>query len=1103
MSSFFSRAAFAALALSTSHVAYAQEVSSTIRGTVTSANGAPVAGAVVTLVHQPSGTRATQTTDQSGVFNAQGLRVGGPFTATIEATGFQRQVVDDIYTTVGEAYSLAATVAAESDAQVIVVSGRRIGGGIQTGQQTRLNSDAIAGIASTTRDVRDLIRRDPLASTDPNPRGRAVSIAGANPRTNRFSIDGVTVGDNFGLNSGGLPSARGIISLEAIDQLTVKAAPADISEGDMQGGSINIVMKSGGNKFRGSVFGIYGDDSLSNTRSYDNVRISGEKVPPTSSKLIVSPRFRDYGAFLSGPIIKDRLFFAVAYEKLTEGQVNPRGLSGEGAATTIPFITRSGVDEVRSILQSRYGFDALDVPTVLDEKDRKISGKIDWNIAEGHRLAVSYIRHENEVPREVGNNESTANPSVGLQSNWYLLGEKTDAYTGQYNAQWSDSLSTELRITHRDYERRQDPYAGLAFPEFEVCLDRASAGALTNCTVTAGVPSGRVLLGPDQFRHSNFLAVKNDNVSLNSQLRLGTHSVKVLTEYGKVKINNLFVPSTLGRFYFDSIADLQAGRAGQLAYANALTGDPNDAAAQFDYSKITLGIQDSWQINPDMTLIYGLRYDRLNVDRPLLNQRFTTAYGFSNQAMPEDGVFQPRVGLNWRATRDLRISASAGLFAGGTPDVWVSNSFSNDGTRQNSLLFQRTATGFIDATQVGAARNIDPLLGSAALNNITTGDIPSVVQQYLAGRGAPAAASVGALDPDIKSVSTWKANLAADWAGNLGRGWLGENWSFQASALFTRAENALIATDLRTRAVGTLPDGRPRYDASVGSNSDILLRNTSNGRGIALGLGFGKQIGGLDVGLNYVYQDIKDVGSFIGFTPTELYGVATRDPDRAPYGRSTFETRHNGKLRLGYRTALFGDNEFRIDMFGEARSGKPFSYTFTDTSAGRSAVFGTVGGGGRYLVFVPDFNQAAVVSAAGRPQVGNVEFANQATLDGLRRIVDSTELKRYYGRIAPRNLGTSPGYTKLDLRVQQALPLPLGAKFRVFADVENVLNLINRNWNTYKVFNDTVSIASVSCVAQGTESCARYLYANPNNQVATTFQNASLWQVRLGARIDF
>ena len=1104
MPTHLSRWALAALALSTSHAVYAQEVSSAVRGTITSQSGAPVAGATVTLVHEPSGTRTVLTTDANGSFNATGLRVGGPFVATVTAAGYQTQVVGEIATTVGEAYALdVALAAADASDQTVVVTGRRIGGGVQTGAQTRVDSDAIAGIASVTRDVRDLIRRDPLASTDPNPRGRAVSIAGANPRTNRFSIDGISVGDNFGLNSGGLPSARGIVSLEAIDQVTVKAAPADVSEGDLQGGSINAVLKSGGNRFRGSVFGIFGDDSLTGTRNYNNVRVSGADVAPTSPKLIVAPKFRDYGAFLSGPILANRLFFALSYETLKEDQVNPRGLAGEGAATTIPFITRAKVDQVRGILNSRYNFDGLDVPTTLAEQDEKFSAKIDVNIADGHRAAFTYIRHRNDVPREVGNSESTSNPSVGLQSNWYLLGEATDAVTAQYNARWTDRLSTELRLSHRDYERRQDPYGGLDSPEYEICLDDVSAGSLTACTVSAGNPSGRVLAGPDQFRHSNYLAVKTTTGSLNSQYRLGAHTAKLLTEVTQADINNLFVPATLGRYYFDSIADFQAGRASQLTYANALTGNPADAAARFSYRRYTIGLQDSWQINPDLIGIAGIRVDKLSVDKPVLNQRFQTAYGFANQAMPEKAVIQPRLGLNWRASPELRLSGSAGLFAGGSPDVWLSNSFSNDGTRQNSLLFQRTASGFIDATQIGALRNIDPTLGALALSNLTGAAIPSAVQQYLAGGGAPVSASVGALDPDIRPISTWKASVAASWLGNLAPGWLGEDWNVEAVLLYSKVNDAFIATDLRARSLGTLPDGRPRYDASVGANSDILLKNTSKGRGIVLGLGVGKRIDDFTAALNYTWQDIKDVGSFVGFTPTELYGVVAVDPNRAAYGRSTFEFRHNAKLQLGWRKKLFGDNEFRIDLFGEARSGKPYSFTFNDPSSGRSSVFGTVGGNARMLLFVPDFNAAQTISPAGRPQLGNVEFANQAALDGLRQIVDATGLKRYYGRIAPRNLGTSPTYTKLDLRVQQALPLPLGAKFRMFADVENVLNLLNRNWNTYKVFQDNVAVVNVACVADAGNPCGRYLYSSPNNQTATTFQNASLWQIRIGARIDF
>lgn len=1103
------RGALVCALVTTAPAAYAQEVSSAIRGTVTSETGEAVAGATVTIVHQPTGTLAERTTDTTGSFEARGLRVGGPYRVTVEAPGYQRQVIEEISTTVGDPFALSIQLAPEGAAPEIVVSAARVRGNA-TGEQTVLGADRIQGIASVTRDVRDLVRRDPLASFDPNPRGRAISIGGGNPRTNRFSIDGVTVNDTFGLNSGGLPSARGIVSLEAIDQLTVKAAPADITEGDLQGGSINVVLKSGSNDFHGSLFGIYGWDGFAGDRGYNNERVTGVKVPPSSRRLIVAPEFKNYGGFLSGPIIRDKLFFAGSYEYLDEGQVNARGLAGEGFGTTLPFITRGGVDQVRSIVQSRYGFDALNVPRVLPETDEKASAKIDWNITEGQRLALTYIYHKNQVPRDVGNSESVANPSVGLQSNFYLLGETTNAYTAQLNSEWSDDFSTEIRYARRDYERRQDPYAGLDFPEFEVCLDPTSIGSALTCLPnTGGTPSGRVLLGPDQFRHSNYLKIRNQTGTVIASLNRGTHSIKGLFEYVNTDIFNLFVPATRGRYYFDSIADLQAGRASQLTYGNALTGEPNDAAAAFSYKSVRVGLQDSWQVTPVLNLTYGLRYEWVDSDRPVLNERFLNAYGISNLGTFGKGVVQPRFALNWRPSQQLSFSLGGGLFAGGTPDVWLSNSFSNDGTRTNSLLFQRVPgvggapDTFIDATQAGALRNISTTLGQTALNGVSGSGIPADVQTYLAGRGAPVASSVGALDPRVRIPSSWKLSFAGAWNGDLGTGWLGSNWTVDVSALYTKVENGFIATDLRARRIGTLPDGRPRYDSSVGANSDILLTNTSAGRGFVFGLGIGKRIGGFTARVDYVRQDIRDVGSFTGFTPTELYGVPTFDPNCAPLGRSTFETKHQGKLQLGYRTNLWDDNEFRIDLFGESRSGRPFSYTFSDVTPGRSAVFGTVGGGGRYLFFVPDFAQAATINAAGRPQIGNIEFTNQAALDGIRSIVDATDLRRFYGRVSPRNLGTSPSYTKVDLRVQQALPLPLGAKFRVFLDIENFLNLLNRNWNTYRVFSESVSVANVACVAEGGNPCARYLYSAPNNQTATTFQSASLWTARIGVRIDF
>ncbi|MFX5693085.1 carboxypeptidase-like regulatory domain-containing protein, partial [Acinetobacter baumannii] len=84
-------ASAAALSLATvmAAPAHAQETTSSIRGSVTG-DGAPLAGAEVKIIHTPSGTTATTTTDSDGNFSAVGLRLGGPFTVEVNASGFEQ-----------------------------------------------------------------------------------------------------------------------------------------------------------------------------------------------------------------------------------------------------------------------------------------------------------------------------------------------------------------------------------------------------------------------------------------------------------------------------------------------------------------------------------------------------------------------------------------------------------------------------------------------------------------------------------------------------------------------------------------------------------------------------------------------------------------------------------------------------------------------------------------------------------------------------------------------------------------------------------------------------------------------------------------------------
>ncbi len=1098
---------------------FAQETTSTIEGVISAQDGTPINGAAISIVHMPSGTRSASVTNTDGAFSVSGLRVGGPYTVSIAKPGYQTQDVQDVFLQVASTFKLNTQVAQDSgQADTIVVTASKLkrSGQLQTGSASDFSAKDIAGVASISKDLRDVLRRDPLASFDPS--NRSLSIAGSNARSNRFSVDGVSVQDDFGLNQGGLPSLRGIVSIEAIDQVTVSAAPFDISEGDFQGGSINAILKSGTNEYHLAGYYTYGSDKFTG----DTLR--GVATPQNFT-------FKNWGAFASGPIVKDKLFLALNYERLSESSIFDTGLAGEGFANVVPRLTRSTVDQVRSIVQSVYGYDAQNVVSSLPEKDRKISGKLDWNITEGQRASFTYINHQNGVPL-VGTGSSISNnaPRLNLQSNFYQTTEASKIYTGQWNSQWTDDFTTEARVSYRDYKRGQDAFGGNDFAEFIICTDPTS---ITNSPVT-GVTNNNIScgntptinLGPDQFRQANTLATTNLNGQFNAQLKMGDHKFKLQVEAVRVKIDNLFVPSSDGRIYFDSIADLQNRRASRLQYTNALTGDPNDAAAKFSYRTFSFGIQDNWKLMDNLTLLAGLRLDMYDQDQNVaLNPNFVTRYGFNNtKTLNGLTLLQPRLGFSWDATDELKFSGGVGLFGGGTPDVFISNSYSVDGIRLNTVDIQRSATGVF--RDFSSTVTTPPLVGGvpvgpSALDGVNGLTFPSIVDQYV-GAGnvlAPpiSLSTTNSLAPNFNLPSSWRSNISISYKP----GWefAGGGWEFRADAVYGAVKDGLVYQDLRAKPLVTalagggqrvevLPDGRPRYDASVGGNSDLQLRNTKDGWNYALSFGVSKDFDfGLSLGLSYTRSRIDDVLSNpFGSTSNGGYGSATLDPNNAEGGRSTLEIKDNYKLRVGYSHEFFGDYATRVDLFGERRSGRPFTYTFRDASTqARSPVFGTVLNG-RYQMFVPDFSAAQTTDSQGRPVVGIVTFNSQASLDALKAIVQSSGLADYQGKIAPRGTERNPTFTKVDLKVSQELPgfIRSGSRFTVFAEMENFLNLINSNWNSFRQFGDQVTLVDVACLpGNASSACPGYLYSNVASPTLSSNVKASLWRVNFGARFDF
>lgn len=1112
---FFAGAAIAALMIPVA--AYAQETTSAIRGTVTS-NGAPVAGAEVTVTHVPSGTTATSTTDPAGNFSANGLRVGGPFTVSVTAAGFEDSSVTDISLNAGQPLRLPIEIAQASE--IVVTASRSAALETSAGPITALGREDIEGVASVTRDIRDIARRDPFVTIDSS-NARTIEVAGQNGRLNRFSVDGIQLSDDFGINNGGLPTSRGPVPFDAIEQLSVKVAPYDISEGDFQGGAVNVVLRSGGNRFTGSGFYTYSNDSLTG----DKIRGNPVRLEFTS---------KQYGGFVSGPIIKDRLFFAFAYEKLKEADPIDEGPGDAGFAVPIPRITSALANQISSIANTVYGYDTLGVFENAVEQDEKFVGKLDWNITDDHRASLTYIRNVGNQQISQNNVTNITGPTLGFQSNGYELTEEINSGSFQLNSQWSDSFSTELRVAYRDYNRGQTPF-GDPFAQFEVCTDPTSvnvgANTLTSCGNTT-TSNPRFFFGPDISRQANQLNTDNLSIELTPRLEIGSHNIKAVFGYARTNTFNLFLQRATGDIYFDSIEDFQARRASRVRLASAVPSlDVNDAAAEFSTQNYTFGLQDDWELSNTFQVTLAARYDLQGGDTPIpLNTNFLARAGFPNNFdFGGLGVFQPRVGFEWNPTDRFILRGGVGKFGGGAPDVFLSNSFSNTGQLTNAIDIQRTTTA-------ATCNSGDLAFCTAALTGVTGSSFPAAVTSFLATNVAGlAAAPVNAIDPNYRLPAQWRSTLSASYEADFGP--LGDGWLLGADLLYGWTAAANTYVDLRSVVTGTLPDGRPRYARGAQgilpgdtnqTNQDLVLTSTGRGRSIVGVARIEKSWDwGLDIGASYTRSDIKDVNPITSATAGSLYGnAAMADPNNAAYGRSIYEFTDQVKFNIDFNHAFFGDYKTRFGIFGEWRSGRPFSYTMRDPATGRSPVFGTNGSNTRYLLYVP--------TGASDPRVSYDSLATQSALDGL---IENSKLAKYRGAIAPKNIGTSPSYWKLDLHFDQELPTFLGkSRIKLFADVENFLNLLDSDWGVQRqvAFAYFAPVVNVQCLTvaqptgQGvanvgatpaqnpnnlptvgatlpTQACAQYRYSSfANPDITVQNQNKqSLYQIRVGVRFEF
>jgi hypothetical protein len=285
--------------------AHAQESSAQITGTVTDTSGAALAGASALIASQDTGATRQVKTNQSGEFLAPAL-VPGRYRITIESPGFQTFVTEGVVLAIGEKASLKFSLTVGEAKQSVTVSGQAGLINTTSGEISEvINQESITELPINGRDPSSLIflsagitnvLQSPIGLT---PGGTAfpneinASAGGGRQGSTFFLLDGSPNMDTY------MPETAPFPNADATEQFSV-STNFDARYGYAPGAVVSIKTRSGSNEFHGGLFEFIRNNDL-NAKDY-------------FAKSADTLKRNQFGGYIGGPIIKDKLFFFANYQ---------------------------------------------------------------------------------------------------------------------------------------------------------------------------------------------------------------------------------------------------------------------------------------------------------------------------------------------------------------------------------------------------------------------------------------------------------------------------------------------------------------------------------------------------------------------------------------------------------------------------------------------------------------------------------------------------------------------------------------------------------------------------------------------------------------------
>jgi hypothetical protein len=674
----------------------------------------------------------------------------GRYVVSVTKEGFAKLNQENVDVTVGSTVNLPIGLKVSGVSGVVTITDTPTIDTTKTEASTTLNQTAIENTPILGRKFEDLLTLTPGVSITQGPDGDEINFAGQRGIFNNVSLDGGDYNNGFfGEQAGGQRAAIDI-ALDAVKEFQVIATGANAEYGRTAGGIINVITKSGTNKISGSAFYNLRHENLSSNTS-DGRPLTGFKR-------------QQFGGTLGGPIVKDKAFYFFAFEGIHEN-LTRFNMGEQVGSTACPVATptiaanepliNSNPDCQRIALNNFFlATRNSDEAAPVDRSIRNYAflGKLDFNLTPNHKLGASYnFDHSKNL------NQTFDVPTYGASAN----GTEGPSKINVFNLNLYSTISpTMLNDFHFTFSHE----------------DRPRSANVSNVPADTAMGFGPTFRFGQPFFLQPGIDEVFWRTQLRDHFSIvkGPHTFKFGGEWMHSKNDQVFRGFFTGRYLFDSVTGFlryaspaalgpgfgpnAAGCANgtyvdtsqvfvdptspdpsnpirrcnnpttgplftggplllylQNGIPTGISGVPEPGASNIKNEDFALFVQDKWQIRPNFTLNYGLRWEAQIFPDPVIPPS-DTAYGplLSDPDFPSDGTlhsqkaqFQPRIGFAWDIANNSRsvLRASYGMYYGRQNMLTQVGSITDNGAQQFGIA---CITAFLSGCFNGSPRPVWP-----------------------------------------------------------------------------------------------------------------------------------------------------------------------------------------------------------------------------------------------------------------------------------------------------------------------------------------------------------------------------------------------------------